>query len=297
MLLGFVDFLDSREKAIVFWLVVVLALLLPKPDVHSSFGQVVRAFASWKLISLFGSAAAYSALVVLGLRALGLWHFSSFKETLYWFFGTGVILVGTSASAVQDSEYVPKLLRQALRLTILVEFVVALYVFPLLLELVLIPVVTVVVLMNVLAESDPRYVQIRKLLNGFITGLGFVLLVIVSIRALDDPVRLFTRDNGEELLIAPVMTLALLPLLYGWALVSGYEQLFFRVTFFSEKERPFPRGARRAIFRACGLRLGRLTRFSKAFTGRLHGLQTQDDLSALVAEFNESERRRPGQQS
>lgn len=294
MLLGFTDFLDAREKAIVILLACFVVWVIWKADVRSSFAQVLRTLASWKLITLFGSAAAYSALVVLGLQEVGVWHSSSFKETLYWFFGTGVILVANSTEAASDPLYLRKLLRQAVKLTILVEFLVAFYVFPLLVELVLIPVVTIVVFLNLVAESDPKLTPARRALNAFITGLGFVVLAIVAIRAISDPDHLFTRANGEELLVAPVMTLALIPLLYAWALICGYEQLFVRVKFFRRKDRPFPGSVRWAILRACHVSFGRLTRFSNSFTGRLHGLQTDADRAEMIADFRANERQRRG---
>src|SRR6266542_226230 len=88
--LAVLDFLNSREKALVVWLVAIFAFAaLKSGDLGSSFLGVLRVLCSSKLLLLFGSAALYSAaLVVLG-RELGLWHTSAIKATIYWFFGTG----------------------------------------------------------------------------------------------------------------------------------------------------------------------------------------------------------------
>lgn len=294
--LAFIDFLDSREKAVGIWLVVAALWLLPKVGL-GVFGPVLRSVASWKLLTLFGSGVVWAALVVLGQREVGLWDCSLLKETIYWYFGTAVVLLGNSTSATTNPNYLRRLVGQALRLTLLVEFLIAFYVFPLLVELIVVPVVTLAIMLTVVAESDPKFASARRALNFLITAVGLVVLSVVAVRAISEPDELFTRANGEELMLAPILTGTLIPLLYAWALVCGYEQLFMRAKFFSGKDRPFPRGVRRAIFRACGLSLGRLTRFSKSYTGRLFGLQTQGDLQALISDFEDSEQKRRGKKS
>jgi hypothetical protein len=124
--LALVDVLNAREKAILLWLVAIVAFAAIKSDgLGSSFWGVLRALASPKLLLLFGTAAVYSgALVFLGNEA-GFWHTSATKATVYWFFGTAVILVGNATQvSPDDPAFVRKLLRGSLKLTILVEFLV-----------------------------------------------------------------------------------------------------------------------------------------------------------------------------
>ncbi len=223
--LAVLDFLNSREKALVVWLVAIFAFAaLKSGDLGSSFLGVLRVLCSSKLLLLFGSAALYSAaLVVLG-RELGLWHTSAIKATIYWFFGTGVILAGNATQvSPEDPAFVRKLLRGALRLTILVEFLVNLYVFPLVVELLLVPLILLFIGMQVVAEYEADKAPVRKVINGLLGTIGVGLMLYVVVRALGDLGGFWTRENAEDFLVAPVLTLALVPFLCLVAWVSKRE--------------------------------------------------------------------------
>lgn len=89
---GFFDALNSREDAVAVWTVVFLVFVAIKIEgIGSSFLDVLRALAQPRLLALFGLAALYCAGLVYGARELDLWHTSALKETLYWFFLTGVV--------------------------------------------------------------------------------------------------------------------------------------------------------------------------------------------------------------
>jgi len=258
------------------------------------FGSLARTlFGSWKLLILFGSEALYVAFVLYWARRWGLWHSSSRKETIYWFIAAGVVLAGNSTHATNDPRFVRNVASKVLGvsfLAILVEFLVNYYTFRFLIEVILVFVVLALGGMIAVARA-PEHAQIRKYLDRVLVAIGALLLFVTVIEAVVGLDQLLTRENAEELLVGPVLTLMLIPFLYGWGLISGYEQLFFHIKFSSNKDRSFPRGARWEIFQACKLSLGRLTRFSKQFTWRLHALETQEDLNGMMRQFSESERR------
>lgn len=62
----------------------------------------VRALASPKLLLWFDTTAACSATLVLLGNEAGFWHMSATKATVYWFFGTAVVLVGSATKLSPD---------------------------------------------------------------------------------------------------------------------------------------------------------------------------------------------------
>jgi len=118
-IVGALDVLNAREEAGLFWLLAIIAYASFKGGraVASSFGDVVRAFFHWKLQLIFVSAAAYCAGVVLLAAWAGVWHTTAAKETAYWFFTGGLVLVGRAVSQAKPSDpgFDRKLLRDALR--------------------------------------------------------------------------------------------------------------------------------------------------------------------------------------
>src|SRR6202165_2365703 len=176
------DFLNSREDALLLWFIVIVgyasyASAKSGGGLGSSFGEVLRSFFLTKLIFVFGSAAAYAALVVLAAERLGLWHTTALRETIYWFGGTSFVLVGDGISAKTGESFMRMILRRAVAFTIMVEFLVNLYVFPFLVEVVLVPLVLVFVLMQAYAPYDSNVTATtRKSIDGVLVALGMFLL-------------------------------------------------------------------------------------------------------------------------
>jgi hypothetical protein len=124
--------LTSREDALLVWAIVIVGHATCKDPrgIGSALWNLVRAFCTPKLVLLFGSAALYSVGVVLLASRLGLWHRTAFRETIYWFVGTGLILVGSATSAAPDERLLRTILRGAVAFTIIIEFAVSFYAFP-----------------------------------------------------------------------------------------------------------------------------------------------------------------------
>jgi hypothetical protein len=193
-------------------------------DIGRATWNVVCVAAHPKVLLLFGVAAAYSAGVVYLASRVGLWHTSATKETVYWFFGTGVAVVGNATSmSPTDPDFVRKLVSRAVRLTVVVEFLVNLYVFPLAVELVLVPVILLFVGMQVVAQHQPTEAAVRKTIDGVLLVIGFALMLYVGIQVLSDPGGFWTRKHAEGFLVAPALMLALAPLLFAVAWYSRRE--------------------------------------------------------------------------
>jgi hypothetical protein len=105
---------------------------------------------------------------------VGLWHTTASKETVYWFITGGPVLVGRAMTHAKPSDpgFYKTLLRQAVRFTILIEFLVNVYVFPLVTELILVPIIVLFVGLQVVAASDPAQAPARKLVDGGLVPLA-----------------------------------------------------------------------------------------------------------------------------
>jgi hypothetical protein len=212
--LAFLDYLNSREKAIIAWAVVLVGVAAYKSDgLGSSLGAVLRSIFLTKLMFLFGAAAAYCAALVLAANKLGLWHTSAIKPTTYWFFGSGVVLAGSAITGRDDPDFVAKLVRRAVRFTLIVEFLVGFYVFPLVVELLIVPFIVLFVGMQVVAGNDPTLAPAKRVIDAVLIAFGFGLMLWVALEAATDPHGLLTRENAEDFLLAPALTLAFVPYL------------------------------------------------------------------------------------
>ena len=186
----------------------------------------MRAALSRKLLLVFGSVLAYSGGLVFAAGRLGLWHVGALKETVYWFVGTAIVLVG---QAVMIERGAPSLLRRVLvrvlAITALAEFVANLYAFPLGVELPLTLLLIVFVMLQAYAPYDQNATPVtRKFIDVVVTFIGVTYLSYFLARVISDPCGFFNRSTAEDMLVGPALTVALLPVLYGlawWSDVSS----------------------------------------------------------------------------
>ena len=102
-----------------------------------------------------------------------------------------------------------------------------------------------------------------------------------------------SADTARQFFIAPLLTFASIPFLYVVALVMAYELVFMRIGFALKDENGEPRvplRTRIAVFRACGLRLSRINRFSPAVMPKLFAARSRPEADAAIRAFG---KRRP----
>jgi len=221
------DFLNSREDALLVWSVVLLVYVLRKDPrgIGGSFAGVTRALLAPRLVLLFGSALTYSAGLVYLAWRLGVWHTAALKETIYWFFGTGVILLGQAITASPTDQFVRRVVHRIVGVTVLIEFATNLYAFPLGVELVLVFLALLFVMLQAYVPYDSSVTpQVRRFIDSVVVTIALVYLVYFAVRTLADLEAFLTMEKAEQLLVGPALTVTLVPVMYGFASWSRREQ-------------------------------------------------------------------------
>ena len=70
-----------------------------------------------------------------------------------------------AVSQEADEEFIRKVLKDNLKLTAILEFIISTYTFNIWVELAIIPITTMIVMMNVIAERKEEYEKVHKLLD------------------------------------------------------------------------------------------------------------------------------------
>lgn len=233
------DFLNSREDAILLWGGAILAFVFWKDarGIGSAFWGVLRSLAQPKLLGLYAATLTYAALLVYAAWRLDVWHAPALKETIYWFLGTAVVLVGgaITTGVGNPQAFLRGVFRRVVAVTVIVEFIANVYALPLAFEIVGVFLVIAFSGMQPLVERDPSVEpSARKFIAGVPIAVGFVYLVYFLVRVLGDFDSFATRENAEDFLVGPLLTLALIPFLIAAARFSGWEQERIRRRFRSK---------------------------------------------------------------
>lgn len=284
--IALLDFLNSREDAALFWIVVASALALWRlPDLRPQVVVLLRElFGRTLLLRLWVPAALYVGVLVAAAYWAGLWHTYSSKETAYWFLATGLILAGKAIGTHGNPDELRKLVIPALSLTIFVEFFVNAYVFPIAIEIVLLPVLAILVTMSVFTEGQTKYAPAKRAIDWMLGVIGVAMLAYVVLRVMFDLGGFLSRETAERLLVAPIFTIALIPFLYLIAVWSTYEQVFIRLDIYGRDAGSTGR-AKWALFRVCRLNLRKIGRISHRLFPVVRSVEPDADVTDLVRRF------------
>jgi hypothetical protein len=206
--------LDNRERALLIWTLAIVFFVLCKKDLRSAFAGVLGALIARPLLVLLLGAMLYvTAIVLLGAFA-GVWTLPLLGVTVLWCFGPGAVMVFNSNEAARNPNYFRKVLRGSLTSVLMIEFLANLYVFNLVAEVILIPIVTMLILTAYVAGTKDEFAPAKRLLDVLLTTFGVALLARAVTELAVDFDGFATVGNLMRLVLPPALTVAFLPYVY-----------------------------------------------------------------------------------
>ena len=228
------DILNNREIAIALWLILAATYICSAErmsEVRSAFKKLAFVFQSRPLMIVFSLAAVYTVAMVYILLDWELWNIDQLKNTVFWFFSVGLL----SIHNLEKIKTAPHFFRNSvignLRMLAILQFVIGVYSLPLLAELVLVPFMVVVGMMIPIAESDIKYLQVKKLLNGIVISFGLFTLAYTAYMLATDFKELGQEKTFYDFIVPALLTVMYLPFVFAMMTYSTYETVFVRLQF------------------------------------------------------------------
>ena len=133
------ELFNNREIAAGVWLVVVLVIVILVLRPRQFFAELLKGFQSVALLVLVALACAYLTIAVYGLLKIGFWESTLLKGTILWAILSGSVLIFRSLGSSGAEFTFRSLLRDNLKVIVIIEFLVNSYTFSLIAELLLWP--------------------------------------------------------------------------------------------------------------------------------------------------------------
>jgi hypothetical protein len=168
--------LDNREKALLFWVAALVAGGLAT-RAGREFVRTMLDILRGRFSLIVLTYILYVAGVVFGLASVGLWTTGLASATAFWLAGPGMVMFFTSNTATTHPHYLRSIVRRALWLLLGVEFVVNMYVFPLAVEILLVPVLTVIAVFGFLSPDTEGASEAKRFSEAVLAGFGIVLFM------------------------------------------------------------------------------------------------------------------------
>ena len=232
----------------------------------------------------------YVALIVWLFYKVQFWNASLIKDTVLWLFTSAFILLMDIDKVNKNEYHFRKLLFDNLKLILVLEFIINLYTFSLWIEMILMPSLTIIFVMDAIAGLKEEHLPVKKLSEFILMIFGTCLIVFTIYKTYNDYQNLVIIDILRAFLLPPLLTFAYMPFLYLVALFMAYETLFMRLNWLLSPNKSIAKHAKRKIFATCLINLNKLNTFAKEDARKFMESTSEADVLNIIKEFKKRQK-------
>lgn len=277
--------LSTREWATLIWGCIFMLYVLCHWEIRKSLWNVIVIFFDKKLRILWEIILLYVLTITMVFCYLPIWENIYIKDIIIWFLFSGLIYCMNAVSSEADETYIKKILKDNLKFTMILEFFMSTFTFNIWIELAIIPVITIIIVMNVIAERKEEYKSVHKLLDSILAIAGFWIFYETIKIGINEYRQLNIINTLVSFIIPIVYLILIIPLEYALELYSKYELLFLRMTFKEEKDKKTKIRHRVAVICSCRISVRRVLLFQREYMGRMYVKMKDNEFEKLIREF------------
>lgn len=257
--------LNNRELALGIWITVFIAFVLINKKTRSSLADVIKIAFCAKFVAVYFSMLIYLITIIYILYLSGFWDINLLKDTIIWFLFTGIIS-GFKGIEARDFEYFKARIKDYIKVTLVIEFIVHSYPLSLFGELLLIPIITTLIIFITYLDSssdfqDEKYNIVKKIFRFLNLALGIYILFSATSSAFGDIDNLSSANSVKSLILSPILSITFLGFVYIFAVVCKYEEIFVRIPFGEKKSKSLIAYIKLKIITQCHINLNKISRF------------------------------------
>lgn len=285
------DIFSTRELATAFWtgiiLVAVGMTIVTNKKARKSFIEVLKCFFGRKIRMLWEIYFLYIGIITFLFSRLPIWESIYLKDIIIWTLFSGLTICINAVAGEADEKYILKVLKDNIRFTMVTELLLSSFTFSFWVELIIIPITTVIVLFDTVAEHKSDAIAVHKLLQDVIAFAGLcVILQTVRVGILE--YRELNVINTLVSFFIPIVYLLLVtPLEYAFELYSKYEMLFIQMHFKEPRDKKVKRKRHLKVIKACGLSVRKIILFQKQCIPRMYVSMSDSEFEALISQLEE----------
>ena len=285
------DIFSTRELATAFWvgaiLIAVGMAIVTNKKIRQGFIGVLKCFFNRKLRKLWEIYFLYIGIITLMFSRSPIWKSIYLKDIILWTLFSGLTICMNAVAGEADEKYISKVLKDNIRFTVVTEFLLSTFTFSFWVELIIIPITTVIVLFDTVAEHKSDAIAVHKLLQDMMAFAGLcVILQTVRVGILE--YRELNVINTLVSFFIPIVYLLLVtPLEYAFELYSKYEMLFIQMHFKEPSDKMVRRKRHLKVIKVCGLSVKRIMLFQKQCIPRMYISMPDVEFDLLISHLED----------
>ena len=231
------EIFNNREIATAIWICIISIIFSFKSEIRNSVLNSLKIFFNWKIqLSIF-SLIIYSSIIISLLYSIKFWTFDFLKDSIMWFCFTGIVLSFDALTKSKDEDLFKKIIFNNIKVLIILEFIINTYTFSLIGEIIFLPIITFIAMIEVFLKFDKKYLSIEKLTRYIQITIGIIILTLSITKIITDFNNFGNLNTLRSFLLPPFLSISILPFIYLMFIISNYEQLFLKLNFCKTKNK------------------------------------------------------------
>lgn len=255
------EFLNTREISTALWFFIVILWCLNKDNVSKSIVNAFKSFFKTIIILILESLAVYLIAACCVLSLFFHWGLNEIKTGVFWYLFVGVPAIFPYVTEKEQITPLKDWFFTNVTFIIILEFLISKYTFVLPIELIIVPVISILAGTMVVAQYKEEDHQVAKLLEWILIIVGVAIAYHAVVTFINDDTN-DVRTILAELMLPVVLSLVTIPYFIGLFTYGAYQRAFsgFSILFDDEKKRS---EAKWIAVKRFGLRINRLELWSR----------------------------------
>lgn len=224
--------INNRDISLGIWLAVLFIWAIREESVRKAISNLFKVITQRKILVTLILMLVYIYSLVYLLYFFHIWEIGNLKDTIFWLFGSAFVLY-VNINRVKEDRYIINSIIESVKVVVLIEFLVNLYVFSIWIELILVPFLFLVWGMLGYTSVYKEYKQTENFLSKVLAVVGIVILIFTIISIAKNYQIFFSPDNLRDFIIPISLAIGFTPFIYFFGLYILYESIFTRIKIFS----------------------------------------------------------------
>lgn len=214
---------NNRQWAALIWLAAIVFLALTREDGRGTVKNLLAAAWHVKIVIPVLLYAAWVAGLIRLAVFVDAWSQSRATDTVFWFATSGLVLFGRFDKVRTQPHFVRRSARATFEWSIAVDFLLGLFIFGLVTELVLLPLLVLLTGVAFVAQRQAATRSTQLLVETVLGLIGLALLGNVVVQLAEGWGSVDVADVVQQLALPVWLTLGVLPFIFLLGLYSSYE--------------------------------------------------------------------------
>lgn len=279
------DIFTNREIATIIWVTLFIIRFSFEKQIRTSILNIIKSALKIKILLYFFSYLCYISLIIYSFYYFELWDITYLKENIIWFIFSGLPIGLIVATNKLERGFWKRLILKNLKLLVFVEFIISSFTFSLIVELLIIPIITLIVLINTVLKFNEENKDLEKFTNIILTFFGFFILSYSLYKSITEIHLIGNASHLKSFLFPVVYSIMSIPYMYIYKLIVVYELLFMKLRFGKKRSRKLNLLIKLRLLLFCNIQIKKLQIAANMNNYNLMSISSKDEIDVMIRSY------------